>query len=289
MSFITRARKRRGGFGSACARPSRGSGQSSIWKAANLARTAVRNLGPLRRRVGGDGSSTEMLGVSISRPQFPRKADYPAPAGRVALCLGRLNPVSPRVRHVERPCRKMPLGAPEVGASMQPPRSRWSQIAISRLTRWTGPTPTPIAAATLRRPGRLFFASAARMARSVSAGSAVAAPAFYAGERMDRGRAVLGVADVHLRLVEVGVFPLETAKWWLRYCLATNNAYSTAGVVSQTEPTADQSVPKEAQSKPVPKTEEQSCWHPGLARNIGIAELRILRTITANIMAAAGA
>jgi hypothetical protein len=29
---------------------------------------------------------------------------------------------------------------------------------------------------------------------------------------------------------------------------------------------------KEAQSKPVPKTEEQSCWHPGLSRNIGIAE-----------------
>ena len=43
--------------------------------------------------------------------------------------------------------------------------------------------------------------------------------------------------------------------------------------MSQAEPTADQSVPKEAQSKPVPKTGEQSCWHPGLARNIGIAEL----------------
>ena len=47
---------------------------------------------------------------------------------------------------------------------------------------------------------------------------------------------------------------------------------SAAGVVSQAEATADQSVPKEAQSKPVPKTEEQSCWHPGLSRNIGIAE-----------------
>src|SRR6516164_9966192 len=45
-------------------------------------------------------------------------------------------------------------------------------------------------------------------------------------------------------------------------CPAANNAYSAAGVISQAEPSADQSAPKEA-----------SCWHPDLSRNIGIAEL----------------
>jgi hypothetical protein len=74
-------------------------------------------------------------------------------------------------------------------------------------------------------------------------------------------------------LSRASIFAITVAAALTTPCLATNNAYSTAGVVSQAEPSADQSVPKEAQSKPVPKTEEQSCWHPGLARNIGIAEL----------------
>ena len=56
-------------------------------------------------------------------------------------------------------------------------------------------------------------------------------------------------------------------------CLSASNAYSAARLASQAEPIADQSGPnevKETQSKLVPK--EQSCWHPGLSRNIGIAE-----------------
>ena len=63
-------------------------------------------------------------------------------------------------------------------------------------------------------------------------------------------------------------------------CLVGNNAlawdagvsYSAAGAVSHAVPIADQSVPAEAQSEAAPKTEKQSCWRPGLSRNIGIAE-----------------
>jgi len=40
----------------------------------------------------------------------------------------------------------------------------------SRLTRWTVPTPTPIAAAILRKPGRFFFASAPRTRAPFDAG-----------------------------------------------------------------------------------------------------------------------
>src|SRR6516164_1398044 len=40
------------------------------------------------------GSSTEMLRVSISHPQFPRKQTIPRRPGRVALCLDRLKPPS---------------------------------------------------------------------------------------------------------------------------------------------------------------------------------------------------
>jgi hypothetical protein len=74
-------------------------------------------------------------------------------------------------------------------------------------------------------------------------------------------------------LSRASIFAVTVAAALTTPCLAANNAYSAAGVVSQAEPTPHQSVPKEAQSKPVPKAEEQSCWHPGLARNIGIAEL----------------
>jgi hypothetical protein len=120
-----------------------------------------------------------MLTLSISRPLFPAKADYPTPAGRVALYLSRLKPASRRVRQRSRPIGSRPpmdrsiiaarvrplagdasagpLGAPEVGASMQPPRSRWSQISNLRahsLHRPNAETPTPIATAILRRPGR---------------------------------------------------------------------------------------------------------------------------------------
>src|SRR6516165_8220387 len=48
-------------------------------------------------------ASTEMLRVSISRPQLSRKADYPTPAGRVALGLDRLKPALRRVRQRSRP------------------------------------------------------------------------------------------------------------------------------------------------------------------------------------------
>jgi len=53
---------------------------------------------------------------------------------------------------------------------------------------------------------------------------------------------------------------------------ASASARSTGGVVSDAMTIAEQSVPTEAQGKPAPKTEKQSCWHPGLSRNIGIAE-----------------
>jgi len=49
-------------------------------------------------------------------------------------------------------------------------------------------------------------------------------------------------------------------------------ARSTGGVVSDAMTIVEQSVPTGAQGKPAPKTENQSCWHPGLSRNIGIAE-----------------
>jgi hypothetical protein len=49
-------------------------------------------------------------------------------------------------------------------------------------------------------------------------------------------------------------------------------ARSAEGVVSDAKTIAEQSVPTEAQGNPGPKTEKQSCWHPGLSRNIGIAE-----------------
>ncbi len=37
--------------------------------------------------------------------------------------------------------------------------------------------------------------------------------------------------------------------------------------------TASTPLPSEINVGPLAKSEEQSCWHPGLARNIGIAEL----------------
>jgi len=45
-----------------------------------------------------------------------------------------------------------------------------------------------------------------------------------------------------------------------------------AGGISDARPVAEQSVPTQAPGKPSPKTEKVSCWHPGLPRNIGIAE-----------------
>jgi hypothetical protein len=45
---------------------------------ARRAQTGLTHRYPARVR---SGSSTEMLGVSISRPQFSKKADYPTPAG----------------------------------------------------------------------------------------------------------------------------------------------------------------------------------------------------------------
>jgi len=101
----------------------------------------------------------------------------------------------------------MPAGvalAPEFGASMQPPRSRWSQIAIFRFTRWTVPTPTPIAAAILRTPGRLSFGSVARMA-----GRPRGASLAFRG----------GLASEQIRAGGVGLAPLMTAT--LCYFFAT--------------------------------------------------------------------
>jgi hypothetical protein len=67
-------------------------------------------------------------------------------------------------------------------------------------------------------------------------------------------------------------FVLITAAALSTSFFIANIASSAASLVLEAEPIADQSVPKEAQGKPLPKMENQSCWHPGLSRNIGIAE-----------------
>jgi hypothetical protein len=103
-----------------------------------------------------------------------------------------------------------------------------------------------------------------------------------AGAEARHGRTTKGVnpvvtqgmkQDQEQTLSRASIFAVTVAAALIAPCLSANNVYSAARLVSQAEPIADQSVPKEAQSKPVPKTKEQSCWHPGLSRNIGIAEL----------------
>ena len=46
-----------------------------------------------------------------------------------------------------------------------------------------------------------------------------------------------------------------------------------AALLSLSNFTWAQSAPQDPQSQPAPTQFEQSCWHPGLARNVGIAEL----------------
>ena len=55
--------------------------------------------------------------------------------------------------------------------------------------------------------------------------------------------------DQEQTLSRASIFVVTVAAALTTPWLAANNAYSAAGVVSQAEPTADQSVPKEAQSK----------------------------------------
>src|SRR5262249_36839208 len=75
------------------------------------------------------------------------------------------------------------------------------------------------------------------------------------------------------------ILPLAVAAALATSCLSDVVAFAwdhglagLAGAISDARPVAEQSVPTQSPSKPSPKTEKVSCWHPGLPRNIGIAE-----------------
>jgi hypothetical protein len=176
--------------------------------------------------------------------------------GSPFLCLGRLNPASPRVRHVERPYRKMLAGDASAGRSAlrrsalrcssrgpggvksqslgslagpsqrrrrSPPRPCAGRAASSLPAQpvWRVPFPQDWMTAEAARSKRKPSPSPARtrswiMAHSVPPEIAEPARIQFAAPAVLRWRAD-GPSDVPSLARLTCTFPLEPTKWWLRY------------------------------------------------------------------------